>query len=63
MTDLHEADIDCPYCGENITVLIDPSVPVQRYTEDCSVCCQPILVEAAIDAADQTTVRVTREND
>jgi hypothetical protein len=30
--------IDCPYCGESIEILIDPSVPSQRYIEDCQVC-------------------------
>lgn len=37
-------DIHCPYCGETHTLLVEnPAQPV-RYTEDCSVCCQPIEV-------------------
>ena len=37
-----EANIDCPYCGETLEILIDDSIESQRYIEDCQVCCQPI---------------------
>ncbi|MBI3297946.1 MAG: CPXCG motif-containing cysteine-rich protein [Elusimicrobia bacterium] len=37
-----ESEVDCPYCGEGITILVDPSVSRQTYIEDCSVCCRPI---------------------
>ena len=35
---------DCPYCGENISMLIDLSFNNQFYTEDCEVCCNPIEI-------------------
>ena len=35
---------DCPYCGENISMLIDLSLNSQFYTEDCEVCCHPIEI-------------------
>jgi len=35
---------DCPYCGENISMLIDLSLNNQIYTEDCEVCCHPIEI-------------------
>jgi hypothetical protein len=38
------ASICCPYCGEQIELSIDCSVEQQEYTEDCSVCCRPMLV-------------------
>jgi hypothetical protein len=38
------ASITCPYCWERIGVAVDTSVPEQRYVEDCSVCCRPIVV-------------------
>lgn len=38
----------CPYCGETISLLVDGSVEQSSYTEDCSVCCQPILVNASV---------------
>lgn len=34
----------CPYCGELITLLIDPSSENQDYIEDCEVCCRPIRI-------------------
>ena len=39
-----EENIGCPYCGEVITILVDPSIPLQAYIEDCQVCCQPIEI-------------------
>lgn len=32
----------CPYCWEEISVVLDPSVRRQTYVEDCEVCCHPI---------------------
>lgn len=63
MEALREAPIHCPYCGEPNTVLVDISTPVQQYTEDCAVCCRPIVVDAAIDAEGEPSVRVRREDD
>jgi hypothetical protein len=37
-----EHALDCPYCWEPITVLVDTSVSDQEYVEDCEVCCNPI---------------------
>ena len=43
---------DCPYCGENISMLIDLSFNNQFYTEDCEVCCRPIEINfKAVDGA------------
>lgn len=42
--------IQCPYCGEYIDVIVDVSVPIQQYIEDCSVCCRPIEIEVIVDA-------------
>jgi hypothetical protein len=40
--DAREESLDCPYCGARISMVVDPSVPEQRYIEDCEVCCNPI---------------------
>jgi hypothetical protein len=39
----------CPYCGEEIQLIIDCSLDHQEYIEDCQVCCRPILVIATVD--------------
>ena len=28
----------CPYCGEELEVAVDWSIPLQEYIEDCQVC-------------------------
>lgn len=33
----------CPYCWEEISMLLDPSVST-TYIEDCEICCNPIEV-------------------
>jgi transcription elongation factor Elf1 len=35
----------CPYCWENVSMIIDKSVHNDSYIEDCEVCCNPIEVE------------------
>lgn len=40
MNQLTEQIIGCPYCGEAIDILIDPSDLDQQYIEDCQVCLQ-----------------------
>ncbi len=55
--------IDCPYCGESIEILIDPSVPSQRYVEDCQVCCRPMVMQVTVDAAGDAQVVARAEND
>lgn len=47
---MEEHDISCPFCGETIGLLIDCSVLQQQYTEDCQVCCSPILLTIEIDS-------------
>jgi len=34
----------CPYCGEQISMVLDLSVRRQKYVEDCEVCCNPIEI-------------------
>ncbi|GGD86350.1 CPXCG motif-containing cysteine-rich protein [Planktosalinus lacus] len=39
---MYEHFFQCPYCWEEISMLLDPSVSKQVYVEDCEVCCNPI---------------------
>jgi len=34
----------CPYCAEEISMILDFSAGGQTYTEDCQVCCHPIEI-------------------
>ncbi len=34
----------CPYCWEEISMLLDPSIAQQNYVEDCEICCNPIEI-------------------
>ncbi|WP_114901256.1 CPXCG motif-containing cysteine-rich protein [Kordia sp. SMS9] len=42
---MNEHFFQCPYCWEEISMLIDTSVRAQKYIEDCEVCCNPIELE------------------
>ena len=59
--------IQCPYCGEAMEIMIDPSVTEQQYIEDCQVCCRPITLKIEIDftelAIPQCKVQTLHENE
>ena len=55
--------VHCPYCGEPLDLGVDQSVDQQHYVEDCGVCCQPIEVAVAIDAAGEVLISVMRDSD
>lgn len=63
MNQLIEKDVPCPYCAEIITMFVDPSVPEQTYTEDCQVCCRPIIVHYYIDEEDEAAISVRQEDE
>ncbi|WP_194777330.1 CPXCG motif-containing cysteine-rich protein [Pararhodonellum marinum] len=39
----------CPYCFEEISMLLDPSVSRQSYIEDCEVCCNPMEIQFEVE--------------
>ena len=43
---MYEHIFQCPYCWEEISMLLDTSIPRQTYVEDCEICCNPIEVTA-----------------
>ena len=55
-----EVGVRCPFCGERIAVLIDPSAGNQNYFEDCSVCCRPIQFTIHCDRGELDWVDVSR---
>ncbi|WGK65325.1 CPXCG motif-containing cysteine-rich protein [Croceiramulus getboli] len=48
----------CPYCWEEISMLVDPSVSKTTYVEDCEVCCNPIEVQVQFDQGELTYFEV-----
>ena len=38
--------IQCPFCGQSFELVVDTTVPFQRFTTDCEVCCRPFEIEA-----------------
>jgi transcription elongation factor Elf1 len=34
----------CPYCWQEISMLLDLSTGEQSYVEDCEICCNPIQI-------------------
>jgi len=48
VAELSEQTIGCPYCGESISILVDDTLPEQRYVEDCQVCCRPIELDVEV---------------
>ena len=43
-----EHSFSCPYCGEEISMVLDVSVRRQTYVEDCEVCCKPIEISYTV---------------
>lgn len=62
MSLLQEHSLHCPYCGEPVTVLVDASVPEQRYIEDCEVCCRPMELSVQVSADGEVLVDAADEN-
>ena len=58
-----EVEIECPYCGERITLLVDCSAGSQEYIEDCQVCCRPITVYVTVDEEGLPQVEVRRDDE
>lgn len=58
-----EVVVQCPYCWEKFTLLVDASVEMQDYIEDCEVCCRPIDFSVQIDAQDRVAVQARLQDE
>ncbi len=45
----------CPYCWEQISMLLDPDMSEEEYVEDCQVCCSPMQIKFTL--IDERVVR------
>jgi len=58
------AHVSCPYCGAEVEIALDPGGgSVQRYVEDCEVCCSPWDVVVRYDDQGWAQVELRREAD
>ncbi|WP_128763241.1 CPXCG motif-containing cysteine-rich protein [Leeuwenhoekiella aestuarii] len=55
---MEEHFFQCPYCWEEISMLLDTSVRHQVYVEDCEVCCNPIELTVGYEDAVLTEFQV-----
>jgi hypothetical protein len=60
---LIETSVQCPYCWESFTLLVDGSVDQQEYVEDCEVCCRPIDFIVTIDELDRVSVQARLQDE
>lgn len=49
MQSTEEYFFTCPYCGEEISMVLDASAGGQSYIEDCQVCCNPIEIAYEVE--------------
>ena len=63
MHTVEPVSIECPYCGETIEILVDPSVERQSYIEDCQVCCRPINLTVTMDEEGVPQVAASSEDE
>ena len=59
---LQTALLECPYCWEQIEILVDCSIAQQDYVEDCAVCCRPILLHVSVGPDGAPSVVAEPEN-
>ncbi len=63
MSDLDQARIRCPYCGEPFDIQVDVAGAAEDYVEDCTVCCRPILLHVERDENGVPSVSAAKESD
>jgi hypothetical protein len=54
--------VTCPCCWETIEILLDLSAGNQRYVEDCSICCRPLVISVRADGENLSAIEVAAEN-
>jgi hypothetical protein len=60
----NDAEYTCPYCGKTQYVGVDATAgPRQRFTEDCPLCCSPILFAVRIEEGGYPVVEAAERDD
>jgi len=59
---MEEHFLQCPYCWQNISMLLDPSISRQKYVEDCEICCNPIEIAIIFQEFELVSLEVRSVN-
>ena len=52
------APVQCPFCGQKFDLVVDTSLPEQRFTTDCEICCRPFDVFAECEPGEILSLEV-----
>lgn len=63
LNQLIETRVQCPYCWESFSLLVDASIDSQAYVEDCEICCRPIDFVVQVDEQDQIQVQARSQHE
>jgi len=59
----NDFEVGCPHCGEINAVVLEGVVSGRvEMTQDCDVCCRPMLIRIRRDSDDQFDVSVLPES-
>jgi len=59
-----ETTYNCASCGEENDLFVDPTGGlIQKYVEDCQVCCRPNLLTISFGESDDVVVHADKESD
>jgi hypothetical protein len=56
-----ETEVECPFCGETFSTVVDCSEDLQSYVEDCYVCCRPITFTVVCSDGELVSVDTARD--
>ena len=60
MSLLIEAEISCPWCGEDFEITVDTSQGDCSTIEDCTVCCRPMTLTVRCQPGELESVGAER---
>ena len=60
---MENVTIQCPYCWQEIGVVVDESVKRQEYYEDCEVCCRSMRLMVTVDADNVVSIMAYSEDE
>lgn len=57
---LRFVDVECPFCGEEFEITVDPQEEGQEMIQDCRACCHPITFSVEVEDG-EVSVNAYRE--